>query len=106
MIKKPEINLIVAGNLGRVDYITELEYDLFVRPDTCNPRFRVWFNFTVENVKQDQVDPGMLVSIFDIFCKNNTFSSFCHIFHILIKWRKIEHRFFISVVLLSEDDLL
>ncbi|XP_076462552.1 cytosolic carboxypeptidase 6-like [Babylonia areolata] len=43
-----------SGNLGRVDYITEFEYDLFIRPDTCNPRFRVWFNFTVENVKQDQ----------------------------------------------------
>ena len=43
------------GNLGRVDYITEYEYDLFIRPDTCNPRFRVWFNFTVENVKADQV---------------------------------------------------
>ncbi|KAM5148251.1 BEN domain-containing protein 5-like isoform 1-T1 [Mantella aurantiaca] len=40
-----------SGNLGRVDYITEFEYDLFIRPDTCNPRFRVWFNFTVENVK-------------------------------------------------------
>ncbi|CAH1774105.1 unnamed protein product, partial [Owenia fusiformis] len=43
-----------SGNLGRVDYITEFEYDLFIRPDTCNPRFRVWFNFTVENVKHDQ----------------------------------------------------
>ncbi|XP_064625575.1 cytosolic carboxypeptidase 6-like [Lineus longissimus] len=43
-----------SGNLGRVDYITEYEYDLFIRPDTCNPRFRVWFNFTVENVKADQ----------------------------------------------------
>lgn len=43
-----------SGNLGRVDYITEHEYDLFVRPDTCNPRFRVWFNFTVENVRADQ----------------------------------------------------
>lgn len=43
-----------CGNLGRVDYITEYEYDLFIRPDTCNPRFRVWFNFTVENVKADQ----------------------------------------------------
>ncbi|XP_059174977.1 cytosolic carboxypeptidase 6-like [Physella acuta] len=43
-----------SGNLGRVDYITETEYDLFIRPDTCNPRFRVWFNFTVENVKSDQ----------------------------------------------------
>ncbi|XP_048255716.1 cytosolic carboxypeptidase 6-like isoform X1 [Haliotis rufescens] len=43
-----------SGNLGRVDYITEHEYDLFIRPDTCNPRFRVWFNFTVENVRSDQ----------------------------------------------------
>ncbi|KAF6030990.1 AGBL4 [Bugula neritina] len=43
-----------SGNLGRVDYITDTEYDIFIRPDTCNPRFRVWFNFTVENVKADQ----------------------------------------------------
>ncbi|XP_060089000.1 cytosolic carboxypeptidase 6 [Heteronotia binoei] len=43
-----------SGNLGRVDHITEFEYDLFIRPDTCNPRFRVWFNFTVENVKESQ----------------------------------------------------
>lgn len=27
------------GNLGRVDYISHFEYDLFVRPDTCNPKF-------------------------------------------------------------------
>ncbi|XP_063797553.1 cytosolic carboxypeptidase 6-like [Pseudophryne corroboree] len=46
-----------SGNLGRVDYITEFEYDLFIRPDTCNPRFRVWFNFTVENVKEYQTMP-------------------------------------------------
>ena len=43
-----------CGNLGRVDYITDIEYDVFIRPDTCNPRFRVWFYFTVENVKADQ----------------------------------------------------
>ncbi|RMZ93773.1 Cytosolic carboxypeptidase 6 [Brachionus plicatilis] len=43
-----------CGNLGRVDYISDLEYDLFIRPDTCNARFRIWFNFTVENVKQEQ----------------------------------------------------
>ncbi|KAI4792615.1 hypothetical protein KUCAC02_033265, partial [Chaenocephalus aceratus] len=42
-------------NLGRVDYISEFEFDLFIRPDTCNPRFRVWFNFTVENVRETQV---------------------------------------------------
>ncbi|XP_059740702.1 BEN domain-containing protein 5 isoform X6 [Bos javanicus] len=44
-----------SGNLGRVDQVSEFEYDLFIRPDTCNPRFRVWFNFTVENVKESQV---------------------------------------------------
>ncbi|XP_068019946.1 BEN domain-containing protein 5 isoform X3 [Melanerpes formicivorus] len=43
-----------SGNLGRVDHVTEFEYDLFIRPDTCNPRFRVWFNFAVENVKESQ----------------------------------------------------
>lgn len=47
------------GNLGRVDYISEFEFDLFIRPDTCNPRFRVWFNFTVENVRETQVSPHL-----------------------------------------------
>ncbi|KAK5907741.1 hypothetical protein CesoFtcFv8_005557 [Champsocephalus esox] len=47
-----------SGNLGRVDYISEFEFDLFIRPDTCNPRFRVWFNFTVENVRETQVSPS------------------------------------------------
>jgi len=46
---------VSAGNLGRVDYVSEFEYDLFIRPDTCNARYRVWFYFTVENVKVDQV---------------------------------------------------
>nr|XP_032822144.1 cytosolic carboxypeptidase 6 [Petromyzon marinus] len=43
-----------SGNLGRVDCISEAEYDLFMRPDTCNPRYRVWFNFTVGNVRANQ----------------------------------------------------
>lgn len=43
-----------TGNLGRADLVGEFEYDLFLRPDTCNPRHRFWFNFTVDNVKQDQ----------------------------------------------------
>ncbi|XP_032686255.1 cytosolic carboxypeptidase 6 isoform X2 [Odontomachus brunneus] len=43
-----------TGNLGRVDLISEFEYDLFIRPDTCGPRLRMWFNFTVDNVKADQ----------------------------------------------------
>uniref|UniRef100_A0A1A8S2D1 Cytosolic carboxypeptidase 6 n=2 Tax=Nothobranchius TaxID=28779 RepID=A0A1A8S2D1_9TELE len=43
-----------SGNLGHVDYISDFEFDLFIRPDTCNPRFRLWFNFTVENVRETQ----------------------------------------------------
>lgn len=56
-------HLFLVGNLGRVDHVTEFEYDLFIRPDTCNPRFRVWFNFTVENVKESQVSDNRLDSI-------------------------------------------
>lgn len=57
-----------------MDYITEYEYDLFIRPDTCNPRFRVWFNFTVENVKTEQVRANleslMLIFTSTIFAYN------------------------------------
>lgn len=53
--KIPIIIICCIGNLGKVELITEYEYDLYIRPDTCNPKFRVWFNFTVENVKKDQV---------------------------------------------------
>lgn len=56
-------HLFLVGNLGRVDHVTEFEYDLFIRPDTCNPRFRVWFNFTVENVKESQVSDNKLDGI-------------------------------------------
>nr|XP_050851356.1 cytosolic carboxypeptidase 6 [Vespula vulgaris] len=43
-----------TGNLGRVDLVSEFEYDLFIRPDTCSPRLRLWFNFTVDNVRSNQ----------------------------------------------------
>lgn len=33
-------SLTCAGNLGRVDYISDYEYDVFIRPDTCNPRYQ------------------------------------------------------------------
>lgn len=56
-------HVFLVGNLGRVDHVTEFEYDLFIRPDTCNPRFRVWFNFTVENVKESQVGDAELDSM-------------------------------------------
>ena len=46
-----------TGNLGRVDFISEYEYDLFVRPDTCNPRYRSAktsnnINFSLQNILQ------------------------------------------------------
>ncbi|KAF5404845.1 cytosolic carboxypeptidase 6 [Paragonimus heterotremus] len=43
-----------SGNLGKVEIISDFEYDLFIRADTCNPKFRVWFNFTVENNRAKQ----------------------------------------------------
>jgi len=33
-----QTNFSTAGNLGRVDCINDFEYDLFIRPDTCNPK--------------------------------------------------------------------
>eukprot|EP00993_Chasmostoma_nieuportense_P000726 NODE_1668_length_1418_cov_28.577847_g1583_i0.p1 GENE.NODE_1668_length_1418_cov_28.577847_g1583_i0~~NODE_1668_length_1418_cov_28.577847_g1583_i0.p1 ORF type:complete len:435 (+),score=119.84 NODE_1668_length_1418_cov_28.577847_g1583_i0:11-1315(+) len=39
-----------SGNLGRVAAVSEFEFDLSIRPDTNNPHYRVWFNFTVSNV--------------------------------------------------------
>jgi len=57
-----------AGNLGRVDLISEYEYDLFIRPDTCNPRFRLWFNFIVDNIRNDQVSRCKLLYYSHVKC--------------------------------------
>ncbi|KAF8363685.1 hypothetical protein PRIPAC_90608, partial [Pristionchus pacificus] len=43
-----------SGNLGRVDAISKSEYDLFIRPDTCNSKYRVWFYFSVDNAEDKQ----------------------------------------------------
>lgn len=34
----PPMCCVCVGNLGRVDLINDFEYDLFIRPDTCNPK--------------------------------------------------------------------
>ncbi len=47
--------LDILGNLGRIDYVSDFEYDLYIRSDSCNPRHRFWFNFTIDNVRLDQV---------------------------------------------------
>lgn len=54
------------GNLGKVDLVSDFEYDLYIRPDTCNPYHRMWFNFVVDNTKLDQV-----------FYARNTFPTLC-----------------------------
>ncbi|KAG5893192.1 hypothetical protein JTB14_016468 [Gonioctena quinquepunctata] len=59
-----------TGNLGRVDLVNEYEYDLFIRPDTCSPKVRFWFNFTVDNVKQDQ---RVIFNIVNISKERNLF---------------------------------
>ncbi|VDL96832.1 unnamed protein product [Schistocephalus solidus] len=46
-----------SGNLGRVEALSEFEYDLYIRPDTCNPKTRNWFYFSIENVRPQQVLP-------------------------------------------------
>ncbi|KAK9693031.1 Zinc carboxypeptidase [Popillia japonica] len=61
-----------TGNLGRVDLINEHEYDLFIRPDTCSPKLRFWFNFTVDNVRQDQ---RVIFNIVNISKSRNLFNT-------------------------------
>ncbi|XP_042863783.1 cytosolic carboxypeptidase 6-like [Penaeus japonicus] len=64
-----------TGNLGRIDFIAEYDYDLFIRPDTCNPRYRLWFNFTVDNAKADQRAIFTFVNLHkarNLFCEGLT----------------------------------
>jgi len=45
-----------SGNLADVKLVSSvpLEYDLHIRPDTLNARHRVWFFFSVNNVRRNQ----------------------------------------------------
>lgn len=38
-----------SGNLGKVELLSEIEYDIHIRPDTRNPKQRIWFFFKVRN---------------------------------------------------------
>lgn len=79
LLLNANVSCFSAGNLGRVDYISEFEFDLFIRPDTCNPRFRVWFNFTVENVRETQVSMLRSYIRLPLIIKRGFFSALCHI---------------------------
>lgn len=39
-----------SGNLGRIEYSADNEYDLFIRVDTCNQKYRLWvrLNFILD----------------------------------------------------------
>ncbi|XP_065199439.1 cytosolic carboxypeptidase 6-like [Sycon ciliatum] len=43
-----------SGNLGRVDIVSPIEYDIYIRPDTCNGKYTVWFYFSVTNTHPGQ----------------------------------------------------
>ncbi|CAM9541706.1 unnamed protein product, partial [Ectocarpus fasciculatus] len=43
-----------SGNIGQVDQLSECEYDIKIRPDTNNSRHRLWFYFSVSNVRHNQ----------------------------------------------------
>ncbi|KAL0486883.1 cytosolic carboxypeptidase [Acrasis kona] len=43
-----------SGNLGRTKSISSSEYELYIRPDTNNPNYRLWFYFGVSNMKKGQ----------------------------------------------------
>ena len=43
-----------CGNLGSAKPINENEYEITIRPDTNNPRHRLWFYYSVSNAKERQ----------------------------------------------------
>ena len=59
-VRPPRGNLVFcstfeSGNLGKVEeLVPQSEYDLQIQPDTHNHRYRVWFYFSVSNVRKKQ----------------------------------------------------
>ena len=43
-----------GGNLGSSKMLSECEYELTVRHDTCAPRHRLWFHFSASNHRPNQ----------------------------------------------------
>ncbi|CAN0073672.1 unnamed protein product, partial [Scytosiphon promiscuus] len=43
-----------SGNIGEVVQLSECEYNIKIRPDTNNNRHRLWFYFSVCNVRAQQ----------------------------------------------------
>ncbi|KAE9547834.1 hypothetical protein FO519_008954 [Halicephalobus sp. NKZ332] len=54
-----------CGNLGRVDELNPNEYDLFIRPDTCNPKYRrVVFNIVNFSKLRTLFDTGSAAPVY------------------------------------------
>ena len=43
-----------SGNLGEVTRLNDAEFDISIRPDTNNPKYRLWFYFRIRNAKAGQ----------------------------------------------------
>lgn len=44
-----------SGNLGKVEAVNRHEYNLEIRQDTNNSKYRLWYYFSVENFVANQV---------------------------------------------------
>lgn len=44
-----------SGNLGKVEAVNHFEYNLEIRQDSNNQKFRLWYYFSVEGFKKNQV---------------------------------------------------
>ena len=51
-----------SANLGRVDFVSDTEYDIYIRPDTCNPRHRF---FNISRVITE-IFPEILLKYFQV----------------------------------------
>lgn len=54
-----------GGNLGFIEKIDEFNYDLMIRPDVANPRYRLWFNFKISNQRPNQCVVFNIVNLSD-----------------------------------------
>uniref|UniRef100_A0A7E4VZK9 Peptidase_M14 domain-containing protein n=1 Tax=Panagrellus redivivus TaxID=6233 RepID=A0A7E4VZK9_PANRE len=61
-----------CGNLGRVDVVSNNEYDLFIRPDTCNPKYRrVIFNILNFSKLRTLFDTGNAAPVYRVASQEN-----------------------------------
>ena len=61
-----------SGNLGRIEYSADNEYDLFIRVDTCNQKYRLWARLNLDVTTMCFVNSIKVVSTqHSLRCKDN-----------------------------------